>query len=162
MKILGIDPGTATTGYGIIEQKGNTLSLISFGCIKTNPKDHLAKRLEIIALELQKIIKKFKPDEAAVEELFFAANVKTAIAVGHARGVILLALAKENLKVNEYTPLEVKQALVGYGRAEKRQVQAMVKYILKLEKPINQDDTADALAVAICHASSRKIKSLES
>lgn len=160
MVILGIDPGTATTGYGFIRKEGSSLSLIDYGCIKTSPKDSDSKRLEILYSELMELIQKHKPEEAAVEELFFSANTKTAIAVGHARGVILLAIEKSNVNFDEYTPLQVKQALVGYGRAEKRQVQTMVKTILKMDHHPSQDDSADALAVAICHANSLKLNKL--
>lgn len=160
MVILGVDPGTATTGYGFIKKEGSKLTLIDYGTIDTSPKDTPAKRLEILYNELTELIKKYKPVEAAVEELFFSANTKTAIAVGHARGVILLAIEKSGITPNEYTPLQVKQAVVGYGRAEKKQVQTMVKTILKMDHYPSQDDAADALAVAICHTHSMKLNKL--
>ncbi|MDD3679131.1 MAG: crossover junction endodeoxyribonuclease RuvC [Patescibacteria group bacterium] len=152
MIILGIDPGTATTGYGIIQKNGQEIKIIDYGCILTPANLPLPDRLLIISKDLRRIIKKFKPDQVAVEELFFAANSKTAIAVGHARGVLLLESKRSNLATFEYTPLEVKVALTGYGRADKNQVQQMVKCLLSLSKIPKPDDAADALAVAICHA----------
>lgn len=156
MIILGIDPGTATTGYGLIKKTGSKLEFIDFGCILTPASLSLSDRLEIIATELDKIIEKYKPSQIAVEELFFAANTKTAIAVGHARGVILLGGKKKGLSLFEYTPLEVKMAITGYGRADKNQVQQMVKSLLSLAEIPKPDDAADALAVAICHANTFK------
>jgi len=160
MIILGLDPGTATTGYGFIKEEKGKLELVDYGCIKTYPKDNPSERLAIIFDELKSLIKKYKPDEAAVEELFFSSNTKTAIAVGQARGVLLLTIEKSKTPVSEYTPLQVKQALVGYGRAEKKQVQIMVKTLLKMDHLPSQDDAADALAVAICHAHSKKLNRL--
>jgi len=158
--ILGVDPGTATTGYGFIKKENGALKLLDYGCIETSPKDSTSKRLDIIFQALTDLIKKHRPDEAAVEELFFSANTKTAIAVSHARGVILLAIERSKVHLSEYTPLQIKQALVGYGRAEKKQVQQMVKTVLKLDHLPTQDDAADALAVAICHEQSRKLNNL--
>jgi len=156
MKILGIDPGIATTGYGFIENKGSNLCLVDYGCIITSPKISLPERLNTLFNELSKLIKKQKPDEVAVEEIFFAKNVKTAMIVSQARGVILLSCLKSGMKViNEYTPLEVKMALVGYGRAEKQQVQKMVTTLLNLKEMPKPDDAADALAIAVCHFNSR-------
>lgn len=166
MIILGIDPGTAMTGWGVIEAqdkipgRGNRMRVVDYGCIKTDSKTDFSKRLEIIYQELNKIIKKYNPDIAAIEEIFFAKNVKTALKVGHARGVVILSAVNAGLEVAEYTPLEVKQALVGYGRAEKQQVQKMVKVLLCLKDIPKPDDAADALAVAICHINSRGIKSV--
>lgn len=154
MIILGIDPGTATTGWGLVEKEGPKYTLIDFGCVKTPAKMPLHDRLDQIFDEISDLIKKYKPDHAAVEELFFAANSKTAIAVGQARGVILLAAKKNCVSVFEYTPLQVKMAICGYGRAEKMQVQKMVKTLLSLSDIPKPDDAADALAIAICHAQS--------
>lgn len=154
MIILGIDPGTAATGYGLIKKDGQKYSLVDFGCVKTPAKTPLHDRLDQIFDGISEIIKKHKPDHVAVEELFFAANSKTAIAVGQARGVILLAAKKNGASVFEYTPLEVKMAMCGYGRAEKRQIQEMVKTLLGLSEIPKPDDAADALAIAICHGQS--------
>ncbi|OGF48560.1 MAG: crossover junction endodeoxyribonuclease RuvC [Candidatus Firestonebacteria bacterium RIFOXYA2_FULL_40_8] len=156
MKILGIDPGIATTGYGLIENKGSNLCLVDYGCILTSPKIPVSERLNKLFNELSKLIKKQKPDEVAVEELFFAKNVKTAMVVSQARGVIVLSCVRSGMKVvSEYTPLEVKMALVGYGRAEKQQVQKMVTTLLNLKEMPKPDDAADALAIAVCHFNSR-------
>lgn len=156
MIIFGIDPGTATTGYGIIKKEGQNYSLIDFGCVKTPAKTPLEERLDLIFDEISGLIQKSKPDHVAVEELFFAANSKTAIAVGQARGVILLAAKKNGISIFEYTPLEVKMAICGYGRAEKRQIQEMVKTLLGLKSIPKPDDAADALAIAICHGQSHR------
>ncbi len=152
MIIIGVDPGTATTGFGVLKKEGQKYNILDYGVISTPAKTPLHDRLDTIFNELSDIIKKYKPDHIAVEELFFAANAKTAIAVGHARGVILLAGKKNGLLVFEYTPLEVKMALTGYGRADKNQIQQMVKALLSLKEIPKPDDAADALAVAICHA----------
>ncbi len=157
MIILGIDPGTATTGYGVIENEKGETKYVDYGCILTKSTESLENRLVSIFDELTKIIKKFKPEMAAVEELFFASNAKTAISVGHARGVILLACSKEKVPVYEYTPLQVKQAICGYGRADKQQVQKMVKALLSLEEIPKPDDAADGLAIAICCAHSARL-----
>lgn len=154
MIILGIDPGYAIVGYGVIKYEGGKMSVVDYGKITTEANIPLSKRLKLIYDSLTHLIETFKPDVVAVEELFFNSNVKTAIAVGHARGVIILAAANKNLKIAEYTPLQIKQAVVGYGRADKNQVQQMVKMFLKLKEVPKPDDTADALAVAICHANS--------
>ncbi|MEA2098086.1 MAG: crossover junction endodeoxyribonuclease RuvC [Patescibacteria group bacterium] len=162
MIILGIDPGTATTGYGVIENNQGKLKAIKYGCILTDKKLKMPERLNFLGKELKKIIKKYKPQAMAVEELFFFKNAKTVITVGQARGVILFVgkniSKKQELGIYEYTPLQVKQAVVGYGRADKRQVQSMVKAILGLNKVPKPDDAADALAVAICCASSIKFE----
>ena len=154
MIILGIDPGYAIVGYGVIKYESGKMSVVDYGKITTEANIPLSKRLKLIYDSLTTLIENFKPDVVAVEELFFNSNVKTAIAVGHARGVIILAAANKNLKIAEYTPLQIKQAVVGYGRADKNQVQQMVKMFLKLKEVPKPDDTADALAVAICHANS--------
>lgn len=154
MIILGIDPGTATTGYGVVKSKNGTLEEVAHGCILTKSSDELDRRLNIIFDQLIKVIGKFKPEMVAVEELFFASNTKTAISVGHARGVILLACSKSKVPVYEYTPLQVKQAICGYGRGEKQQIQKMVQALLGLKEIPKPDDAADGLAIAICHANS--------
>ncbi len=154
MRIIGIDPGFAITGFGVIEYTGNKFSIIDVGAITTEAGLELSDRLLTLSNGLDELIVKYKPDAMAVEELFFNTNVKTAIKVGHGRGVVLLAAAKADIKVYEYTPLQVKQAVVGYGRAKKEQVQQMVKVLLNLEKIPKPDDAADALAIAICHAHS--------
>jgi crossover junction endodeoxyribonuclease RuvC len=156
MIILGVDPGTATTGYGLIRKEGQKYSLIHYGCILTPAKTPLHDRLDTIYEELSDIIDEHTPDHMAVEELFFAANAKTAIAVGQARGVILLAGKKKGISIFEYTPLEVKMALTGYGRADKNQIQQMVKALLCLPEIPKPDDAADAIAIAICHAQTKK------
>jgi crossover junction endodeoxyribonuclease RuvC len=161
MRILGIDPGTATVGWGIIELQGGKTTAVAFGHISTSKDLADEKRLAEIANDLKAIVTEYRPEEAAVEELFFFKNQKTIISVAQARGVILLTL--ENLCVNifGYTPLEVKQALTNYGRADKVQVQLMVKAILKLQAIPTPDDTADALAIALCHASRRKMEGIK-
>lgn len=152
MLVLGIDPGSAITGFGLVKEAGNNLRAVDYGCIRTAPSEPLEARLQKIYLEVCQLIEKYKPDHFAVEELFFNKNVRTALTVGQARGVILLAGAQCGLKVHEYTPLQVKQAVVGYGRAEKAQIQFMVKTMLSLPAIPKPDDVADALAVAICHS----------
>jgi crossover junction endodeoxyribonuclease RuvC len=160
MRILGIDPGTAIVGWAVVEEVPGTATPIAYGHISTSPKLSLSERLREISQDLGHIIREHAPDEAAVEELFFFKNVTTAMAVSHARGVILLTLETLNIRMFEYTPLQVKQSLTGYGRAEKQQVQMMVKNILKLPEIPKPDDTADALAIAICHLNSRKMSAL--
>lgn len=150
MIILGIDPGTATTGFGLIEKNKSNLKLLKYGCIKTSVKLSTAERLNVIHKELNSLIKKSKPDIVAVEDIFFFKNLKTAIKVSQARGVILLTIAKSKIPVAEYTPLQIKQAVACYGRAEKIQVQKMVKYLLGLKELPKPDNAANALAVAIC------------
>ena len=154
MRILGIDPGYAILGYGIVDIVGNKFSVVDYGAITTDPSMDMPSRLVKLFDGLTELISAFKPDEASIEELFFNSNAKTAILVGEARGVAILASAKNNLKINEYTPLQIKQALVGYGRADKTQVQFMVKTMLNLKEVPKPDDTADALAAAICHGHS--------
>ncbi len=152
MIILGIDPGYAIVGYGIIEYKNNHFSVIHYGAITTDAGTPFNLRLEMIYDGLDELIKKFRPDAMSIEKLFYNNNAKTVIDVSQARGVIMLSAQKNGLPVFEYTPLQVKQSVVGYGRAEKKQVQEMTKRILCLEKVPKPDDTADALAIAICHA----------
>jgi len=161
MLALGIDPGTESTGYGIVsEDDAGELSLICFGVIKTSKADTAEHRLKNIYEELTEIIFLNRPESAAVEKLFFQKNVTNAIAVGQARGVILLAICNSNIPVSEYTPNEVKQCVTGYGAADKKQVQEMVRILLNLEGKPKPDDAADALAVAICHIRNNRIKSL--
>ncbi|MBU2068319.1 crossover junction endodeoxyribonuclease RuvC [Patescibacteria group bacterium] len=154
MIILGIDPGAAIIGYGIIERLSDKLKIIKYGCIRTEPKYSTAERLDQLDQQLTQLIKKYKPDKMAVEDLFFFKNQKTIIKVGQARGIILMRGARMKIPVFEYTPLQVKQAVTSYGRADKKQVQEMVKLLLKLEKIPKPDDAADALAIAICCAHS--------
>jgi len=152
MVILGLDPGTAIVGYGVLNKKSKReLVVLEYGCLTTPAGQKPSKRLLSIEKQLRKVIKDFKPDEAVVEKLFFFKNLKTAIAVSEARGVILAELERQKVKVFEHTPLEIKQAVTGYGRASKIQVQKMVQNILKLDKLPKPDDAADALAAAICH-----------
>lgn len=154
MIIVGLDPGIAILGYGVIEYKGNNFKVLDYGAIITEPEYSFPDRLKILYDELGSILDKHKPDAVAIEELFFNKNVKTAIKVGQARGVQVLAAVNRGIEVYEYTPLQVKQGVVGYGRAEKKQVQEMVKLLLNLKSVPKPDDVADALAVSICHAHS--------
>ena len=160
MVVLGVDPGTATTGYGVVRKTGDRLEVVSQGAILTKSGLPATERLLSIYRELDKILGDYQPDVLVIERLFFAKNETTALAVGRAAGVILLLAAQKGLKVEEYTPLEVKQAVVGYGAAEKRQVQYMVQRILGLTEPPKPDDVADALALCICHANSAKLRGL--
>lgn len=155
MIILGIDPGLAIVGWGIIESSGGNIRPIAYGAITTPAHTDVEARLLMIQNDLETIINKYKPDEMAVEELFFNTNITTAITVAEARGVIICTAHKLGVKISEYTPLQVKQAVVGYGKAEKHQVIAMVTSLLKLPKPPKPDDTADAVAIAICHSQCR-------
>jgi crossover junction endodeoxyribonuclease RuvC len=157
MRVIGIDPGTATTGYGVIEETGGRLILVTYGTICTPAKQPMPERLLELHNQLITLLALHAPDTAAVESLFFQKNVRTAISVGQARGVTLLAIAERSVPVGEYTPLQVKQAVTGYGAAEKRQVQLMVRTLLGLAEEPKPDDAADALAVAICHAHAYKI-----
>lgn len=154
---MGIDPGFAITGYGIIEYIGNRFSVIDYGAICTAVGEPFQERLLKIGERLNELIEKYHPEAISVEELFFNKNIKTAILAAHGRGVALLAAAKSGVGVFEYTPLQVKQSVVGYGRATKQQVQQMVKVILNTQEIPKPDDAADALAVAICHAHSSKL-----
>jgi len=153
--ILGVDPGTASTGFGVIHQEGSRLILRSYGCIKTDLTLPIHQRLRQIYEELRGLISQYKPHTIALEQLFFNTNQKTATRVGEARGVILLAATHSNVEVAEYTPLEIKHSVVGYGRAQKQQVQYMVKTLLHMNESPQPDDAAYALAVAICHAHCR-------
>lgn len=154
MRILGIDPGFAILGYGIIEKKGNHFSVCGYGAVTTEAGIPMPDRLKQIYCELMEIIAEYQPEAASIEELFFNTNITTAIQVAQARGVAILACANSGVAIAEYTPLQIKQGLVGYGRAEKKQVQQMVKTILNLKEVPKPDDTADALAAAICHGHS--------
>lgn len=158
--ILGIDPGYGRTGYGVIAAEGSRIKYIACGVIETDAKCLFSERLMAINRELKAIIKKYKPDLVSVEELFFYKNVTTAVKVGQARGVIILTSGLEKVPVVEYTPLQVKQAISGYGKAEKKQIQQMVKVFLNLREVPKPDDAADALAIAICAANSRNFSSL--
>jgi crossover junction endodeoxyribonuclease RuvC len=163
MLVIGIDPGTATTGYGLVrENQDGSLSAVDFGAILTPADMPMPLRLLELYQKIKQILFLHRPESGAVEKLFFQRNVSTAISVGQGRGVALLALAESGIDVLEYTPLEVKQAVVGYGRADKGQVQAMVKAILNLDETPTPDDAADALAIAICHLHSARIRQLYS
>lgn len=157
MVVLGIDPGTATTGYGLIqENEDGSLSVVDYGVLLTPAKVLLPERLLLLNRKLNEIILLYRPSYGAVEKLFFQRNVRTALSVGQARGVILLTMAKAGMEIAEYTPLEVKLAVAGYGGADKRQVQHMVCALLGLNEIPQPDDAADALAVAVCHIHSNK------
>lgn len=152
MVILGIDPGTATIGYGVIEKSKGEIKCIEYGCIETNPKESPAKRLLYLEKELEKIIKKYNPAAAAIEDIFFFKNLKTVIKVSQAKGVILLSLEKAKIPIFEYTPLQVKMATTGFGKADKKQMQKMVQILLNLKELPRPDDAADGLAIAMCCA----------
>lgn len=160
MIIMGIDPGIAIVGYGVIEYSGNKATCIDYGAVTTKAHTPLTDRLLKVSEGLDFLLEKYCPKAVAVEELFFNNNAKTAIAVGQGRGVCLLSAARRDIPVFEYTPLQVKQAVAGYGRADKLQVQNMVKMLLGLKSIPKPDDAADALAIAICHGSSMKFQSL--
>lgn len=161
MIILGIDPGTARCGLGIIEKKGNNLRAISYGLIESDKDRPHSERLEVVFLEVTRTIKKHKPDIVAVEKLFFSKNVKTAMSVGEARGVILLSAQLAGVQIREYSPMEVKMALTGYGMADKNQVMQMTKAILGMKESPKPDDVADALAIAVCCASNSKMQAIK-
>ena len=152
MRIIGIDPGYGRTGYGVIDMIGNRMKSVEYGCIETKPNTPMPDRLLDIYTALKEVIGRLQPEAMAVEQLFFAKNVTTGIDVAQARGVVLLAAKEAGLPVGEYTPMQVKQSVVGYGKAEKKQMQEMVRMILGLVKIPKPDDAADALAVAITHA----------
>lgn len=161
IRVLGIDPGTATTGWAVLEEIDGEIDPIAYGHISTSPKQTTAKRIKEVSDDLEDIIKKYRPQEGAIEDIFFFKNVKTAVKVSQSRGAMLLTLENNKLGIFEYTPLQVKQAITGYGRADKKQIQLMVKNILNLKKIPKPDDTADAIAVAICHLQSRKLINLQ-
>lgn len=156
--ILGIDPGTAATGFAIIQRVGVKLEPVWYDCMRTSPKESVSDRLVKIHTGCQQIIQRFQPDVAAIEELFFGAGAKAALAVGQARGVTILACATAGVPVFEYSPMSIKQAVSGYGRADKQQVQRMVQTILGMTEIPRPDHAADALGVAICHAGSLTIR----
>ncbi|RMF33429.1 MAG: crossover junction endodeoxyribonuclease RuvC [Chloroflexi bacterium] len=158
MLVLGIDPGLATTGYGLVREKEGELEAVAYGVITTPASLPLPRRLQRLYRELKALIETYRPRAGALESLFFGRNVRTAMTVGQARGVALLALAEAGLPVSEYTPLAVKQAVAGYGGADKRQVQEMVRVLLGLRERPRPDDAADALAVAICHLHSARLQ----
>jgi crossover junction endodeoxyribonuclease RuvC len=161
MAVIGIDPGTALTGYGIIEElPDQSLQVIDFGVIRTDSTDRPEIRLRKIFSQLNEILTLYKPETGAVEKLYFQRNTRTAMSVGQARGVAILSLAEAGLSISEYDPVEIKQAVVGYGKASKNQIQQMVKILLNLQEIPKPDDAADALAVAICHIHSRKMLAL--
>jgi crossover junction endodeoxyribonuclease RuvC len=161
MLAIGIDPGTAITGFGVIrEEQDGSLTVIDYGVIETSSKDSMPQRLVQLYQDLKQIIEQHNPQSGAVEKLFFARNVRTALSVGQARGVALLTLAEAGVELSEYSPNEIKQAVAGYGGADKNQVQYMVRALLELEEIPKPDDAADALAVAICHLHSARIRSL--
>lgn len=153
MIILGIDPGLATLGWGVIESERGKQRLIEYGCILTTPQQRFPERLKQISIDMHTLLTRFSPDEIAFEELFFAKNVTTALTVGAARGVGIAVCAEYTDQLYEYTPMQVKQAVVGYGRADKKQVQQMVKMLLHMEDIARPDDAADAIAIALTHAS---------
>ena len=152
MIILGIDPGTAITGYGVIDFTGNKFRVYEYGCVRTDAALELSQRLGILYSNLEEVIIRNQPDHFAIEALFFNKNAKTALAVGHGRGVAMLAAVRSGIPVYEYTPLQVKQAVVGNGRAVKQQVEFMIAALLGIREKLRPDDVADALAVAVCHA----------
>ena len=157
MRVLGIDPGSLVTGYGVVEQKGNRLQALTWGAIRTSSKQGLPERLKRIYAGLMEPLEKWEPDAVSVERVFFAENAKTALILGHARGVALLAAANQELPLAEYSALEIKSSVVGYGRAEKSQVQQMTKHLLNLKAIPTPADAADALAAAICHLHSSSL-----
>ena len=154
MRILGIDPGIAIVGFGVVDKNGNRYSTVEYGAITTPAHTPLENRLKTIYDEMTLLFANFRPDAMSVEELFFNSNAKTAIAVGQARGVIILSAVENGVPIYEYTPLQVKQALTGYGRASKMQIQQMMKSMLGLSEIPKPDDVADALAIAVCHGNS--------
>lgn len=156
MRILGIDPGLAISGYGVLDYKGNKFEILDYGAVLTESTERLPDRLKKLYDGYMTIMEKYRPEAVSIEELFYNKNVKTAIAVAEARGVHLLAAVNSGIPLYEYTPLQIKQGLVGYGRAEKRQMQEMIKIILKLDEIPKPDDVADGLAAAVCHAHSLK------
>ncbi len=160
MRVLGIDCGTERTGYGVIESDGRAHRMVAAGCIRSSSRLPLELRLLNIATELRALIAAWTPDSAAVEEVFFAVNAKSALKLSHVRGVALLAIAEASVEFAEYSPLEVKMSVVGYGRAEKSQVQEMVASLLRLSEPVKSEDACDALAIAICHATNAAFRAV--
>jgi len=161
MRVLGLDPGLATTGYGVVDGEcGGSAALVEYGTIRTRAKTPMSERLLRIRSALADLLSAQQPDAVAVEELFFASNVTTALAVGQARGVLLLCAAEAGLPVHEYKPAEVKQALTGYGGADKRQMQQMLQMLLHLDEVPRPDDAADGVAVALCHLQSARMRQI--
>lgn len=160
MRILGIDPGLGRTGWGVIDEGGSKPLVVDFGCIETDKSLSEPERIKIIYAEVVRIISKHAPDNLSIEKLFFNKNVKTALSVAQARGVVILAAINKNLTIDEYTPLEVKIAVTGYGRADKKQIGQMVKINFNLKDIPKPDDVSDALAIALTHAVSYKIRNL--
>ncbi len=158
MVIMGIDPGLSSTGYGVIEKKGDRLRALGFGGINTSSREKLSSRLAKIYGEVKALIEEYRPELVVIEELFFSSNARSAMVVGEARGGVILAAAHCGVRVEEYTPLQVKQALVGHGRADKKQVSYMVRALLSLEGEISSTHASDALALAICHAHREKLQ----
>lgn len=161
MRILGIDPGIAIVGYGVVDKEGNRYKTVAYDAVTTKAHTPLEVRLEKVYNGVCEIIKEYKPDAMSIEELFFNNNAKTALTVGQARGVIILAAVQNHIPVYEYTPLQVKQALTGYGRASKTQIQQMMKSMLGLTEIPKPDDVADALAIAVCHGNSMRFNSIK-
>jgi len=161
MRILGIDPGIAIVGYGVVDKEGNRYKTIAYDAVTTKAHTPLEDRLQKVYDGVCEIIKEYKPDAMSIEELFFNNNAKTALTVGQARGVIILAAVQNHIPVYEYTPLQVKQALTGYGRASKTQIQQMMKSMLGLTEVPKPDDVADALAIAVCHGNSMRFNSIK-
>jgi crossover junction endodeoxyribonuclease RuvC len=161
MRVLGIDCGTERTGYGVIDSDGRVHHMVAAGCIRSSARDPLERRLLNIAGNLRTVIAEHRPDMAAVEEVFFAVNAKSALKLSHVRGVALLVIAEASIAFAEYSALEVKMSVVGYGRAEKPQVQKMIASLLHLTAPLESEDASDALAIAICHATQAEYRALE-
>ncbi len=160
MRILGLDPGTATTGYGIVDAEDGELTAVTYGTITTPAKMEMPYRLQMIQQELQQLLDEFQPDTAGIEEVFFGRNVTTAITVGQARGVLMLTLVNAGIPIGEYSPPKIKDAVTGYGKADKQQVQLMVRNLLDLTETPRPDDAADGLAVAITHYHYQRFASL--
>lgn len=158
MRIIGIDPGTATTGFSIMEYLNGNLKVLDYGCICTKKEFSQSSRLNQIAKDLSTIIKKWRPEKAAIEKLFFQNNIKTAMTVSEARGVIMQKLEEKGIEISEYTPLEIKNSICGYGKADKKMMQQMVKLYLNMASTPQPDDAADAIAISICHANSVGLK----
>jgi crossover junction endodeoxyribonuclease RuvC len=160
LRILGLDPGTATTGYGVVDAHDGRLTAVAYGVITTPAKEEMPLRLQSIYQQLQELVAEYKPDTAGIEEVFFGRNITTAITVGQARGVLLLALANAGLPIGEYSPPKIKESVTGYGKADKAQVQMMIRNLLNLEETPRPDDAADGLAVAITHYHYQRFESL--
>jgi crossover junction endodeoxyribonuclease RuvC len=160
LRVLGIDPGTATTGYGVVDAVDGRLTAVTYGTNATSAKDNMPQRLQSIYQQINELLIEFQPDSAGIEELFFGRNITTAITVGQARGVLILALANAGLPIGEYSPPKIKESVTGYGKADKAQVQMMIRNLLNLEETPRPDDAADGLAVAITHYHYQRFESL--